>query len=79
MSSKSVRKTADGETVEQLNAYIPSALKRRMMMARVNTGRPMTALLIEWIEKGLTEVEKPAKGSKRGVDAATIEQRKGNR
>jgi predicted DNA-binding protein len=59
---------AKADAVEHLNALIPADLKRRMKIASANTGKRMTALLIEWIEAGLATVEgehKPAgKGRK---------------
>jgi hypothetical protein len=66
MAKKAAERSV-GESVEQehLNALIPKDLKRRMMIARANTGRPMSALLVEWIEKGLSEVEKVPQQAKR--------------
>ena len=41
-----------------LNALIPTDLHRRLLIAKANTGKKIAALLREFIEAGLAQVEK---------------------
>lgn len=44
-----------------LNAMIPEDLRRRLLIARANTGKTMTQLLVEFIQEGLSKIERPQK------------------
>ena len=58
LMAKKTTPNAKDEPTEQINAYIPADMKRRMKIAAANTGKKMTELLVEWIESGLASVEK---------------------
>lgn len=44
-----------------LNAKIPAELRRRLLIAKANTGKTIQEMLMEWIEAGLTKLEKSDK------------------
>lgn len=46
------------EALVPINALIPKELKRRLLVAKANTGKTIQALLVEWITEGVARVER---------------------
>lgn len=41
-----------------LNVKVPPDLRRRLLIARANTGKTVAELVTQWVEQGLAQIEK---------------------